>query len=415
MSAALKRDAWHTLAVWFSSVAAALLALATQVIVARRLDPHDYGAIVTGLAVFAITGTLGHFGLGNLLLRRHAEASATVSAWLRASLRFALLTSLLITVVVALFALVARDSFGELLLAMLPVGYSYTLSEIAIARLQLLERYRGVAATQLLPNLLRFLFGIAAVSLTNRPGLVAIALGIGSFLAAVAAYRQCRMKDANAEAESGVAITVADVLAQAWPYGLSMTIYLAYTQGGVVILQAVDSGAAAANFALALNILAAAYLLPFAVFQRVQAKRVNDWAAREPHKLLVYLKRAVVASGLTGVAVCVLLMFVASPAIELLFGAKYALAIPVLQVAALAIPFRFLATASGGTLNSHGDTRLRVFIQAFVLVVFAVLACQIGARASSLGVAKLLVVCEMAICCAYMATAWIRTRQRMLV
>lgn len=388
---------------------AAGLALLTQMAIARHLDPHDYGEIASLLTLYTIVGTVGHLGMGSLLIRREAEEPEALNAWARGALRLALVITLLTTAAVVLGVAVLGIEQHYRALLLLPVAYSYTFSELTIARYQLMERMGRVASLQCSPNLLRFSFSSAAIIAIGGPLSVTAALGLASSLAAAFSLFNYRR---SLVAGPSQRIGLVRMLAQTWPYGVSLTIYMGYSQGGVLLLRALDTPAAAGSFSLVANVLAAVYLLPFAIFQRLNAKQVARWSAASAAELKPYLQRVVIGSAGAGLLIAIALWTIARPLISGLFGPGYAQAGVVLGIVVFAIPFRFVSTATGGTLTSHADTRLRMrillaMLGAFIGMSWLASRTLPGVPLAS-SIAVIFVACEAALCIVYSVVAWSR-------
>lgn len=398
------------LLLWVSSGAAAVMALLTQIWMVRELAPSDFGEIAALVTTYTIGGTLGHMGLGNMLVRLSAEAPTQNDAWARAALRLALALSAMAVLVVVGFALFRGDRLGLLACLLMPVALSYTFSELTIARYQVQERLGAVAAQQLTPNALRLLcvfIVTAIVPFGEATEATAAALGLASLIAgALAVFRFARSLAPVSESESTV--SSGQMLGRTWPYGLSGAVYLAYSQGGVLLLRWLDGPAAAGKFALCVGILSAVYLLPFAVFQRLAAKRVAVWSTEGSARLAPYIVRASLASAIVGLVVAVALALAAGHIVALLFGTKYRVAGELLSILAFAIPFRFVSTAAGTTLSSHSETRMRLAVQIIMLALFfggATVASGFGLMSVANLVCVAFVVSEAAMAIAYVVIA----------
>ena len=408
-------------AIWASSGLAAVLALLTQMNIARHLAPVDFGEIASLLTLFAIVGSIGHLGMGNLLIRRSAEEPARSDAWATAAIRMSLLLTATASVLVIAGAMFRESAHRYSTILLLPVAFSYTFSELAIARYQVLDRLNQIAPLQLAPNLLRLLFSAAAVLLVGTPLAVSTALGAASAVAAFVAWRRYRGSIAARPESNPQPVSASQLLRQTWPYGVSMATFLAYSQGGVLILRWLDSPASAGSFALVANILMAVYLLPIALFQRMAARQVAVWSADDPQRLLMYLKKAILLSSIGGVVAAAAMVASSTVVVRLLFGVGYQEAGTLLGIVALAIPFRFVSTATGTTLTSHAETKVKVAVQGAMLAMFLFLswvAIQAGPWPAIHAVSGAFVACELMCCVIYSVLAWrgptLRLRRRPL-
>lgn len=387
-------------AVWVASLMAALLAFLTQAALARSLQPSEYGILASCLSFYAVLGAFGHFGMGGVLIRQSAENPAQTQAWIDVIFKFSLCLVLLITIATLLVAYIKADYLTVIcLLALLPVAYSYTFTELAIAKLQIVEKYMVLARTQITPNFLRFTFVLILIAFTADPIIFSLALGLGSLLAAFFAAYYFRQK--IPDAKGGQPILKTRLCALSWPYAMSVTMYLAYTQGGVVLLKALSGAEDAGNYSIAIAILMAIYLLPIAVFQRVHAKKINILSSHHLDQLKVYLRKALMLVGVLGVLITVASLLLGEYIINFIFSDKYTKASAFFSIVAFSIPFRFLATGAGAALNSFNDTKVRVLIQSIALISFCILGIYLLPKYGAEAMSYLLVGAEVFIATSY--------------
>ncbi|MCB5189217.1 oligosaccharide flippase family protein [Methylobacillus arboreus] len=398
----MQKTVFRIIAVWSASIVAAFIALLLQVILARNLHASTYGILASNLSLFAVLGALGHFGMGNFLIRNYVEKSSKLEDLLKSTLTVSLVSLGISLVFTIVFASHGDALHSYTMLLMFPVALSYAYTELAIARMQIQESFYRLAISQVTPNLLRLLIVLVLISFTNSPLVLAAGIGLGSLIATLVSLYNFGAWTLVRTPEPSSSIPIQELLIKTWPYGLSMSIYLAYTQGGVVVANYLDGPIAAANYSIAISLLMACYLLPIAIFQRVQGKKINDLVANNPSRLKPYFVKAMSVALASGLIIALLFALLSYYLILYIFGEKYINASSILTIVAFSIPFRFAATASGTALNSYVQTRFRVIVQFIVLVLFLSTTFYFAPVVDlSTFMAKLLVAGEILIALAY--------------
>jgi len=132
--------------------------------------------------------------------------------------------------------------------------------------------------------------------------------------------------------------------------------YVAYFQGGVIVLEWLKGGEAAAQYNAAFLIVSAICLIPNVVYMKLLVAPLCRWAVHNRKVFEATFHLGVVAMGLLGVVFMVATLVAASCLVTLLFGHRYEAAIPALMLLALAIPVRFVQSAFSSLFISPKDT-----------------------------------------------------------
>ena len=132
---------------WLGSILGAGCAFLTQMLLARELGPDAFGVFAAALAMVVLVTPLASFGIGAFWLKAFGQEGWAAVRWLRESLKYTLITTLL--VLSALFTWAMFGPHDETTRNLLMVLSVYLLGQVAVelvsAKLQLEERYLALA------------------------------------------------------------------------------------------------------------------------------------------------------------------------------------------------------------------------------------------------------------------------------
>jgi len=324
-----------------------LLGLATAVFLLRHLGVADFGRFATVMALVTIVGGLSDVGLTAVGSRDLAVRHSVVE---RERLLGGIVTlRLLITPVgvglAVLFAVVA-DYDGTMIAGTAIAGAGIVLINVQAAFLLPLSvelRIGAVTGIEVLKQVVTLVTTIVLV-LVGAPLLpfFAIPVAVGVVALAVTpwvvgrhAFRVPVTRDIR-ELVTLVRITA--------PVAVAVSLNLVYFRVLIVVVSVVGTAVETGEFATAFRIYEALFVLPALVL--ATALPVLSVAGVEDRPRLAHALRRMTETGI--VAACGLVLAVvvlARPAIEIVGGASYAGAVPVLRVQALSLLFVFVGQA----------------------------------------------------------------------
>lgn len=363
---------------WLASMLAAGLALLTQMLLARAVSPADYGLYAASVTVAAMVAPLAGLGVPGYLLKVFGVEGSAATRWVPAAIRAMVPALVLGMLVSALYACLIRSETADRLLglALAPMVLSYVGAELLLARYQIENRAFAQSAWTVLPNLMRLLVALATWALHwpiawAAAGIGAVSLATG-VLAIVFGGRTPWHAPGNAPQSLGGANAPAaapGLAREALPFALSQFVFLAYAQGAVLLLEALQGSRSAGAYSLTVAILTAVYLVPTVLSQRYLLSRFHRWSVHAPDRFLrVYQASCgllLALGGLLGIAVALL-----SPwAVDLIFGQAYRDVGALLVMCSLCVPARFLASVLGMALTTGDNIRRRLLAQVVVAVL----------------------------------------------
>jgi len=390
------------------------LAFAVQVLLTRALAPAGYGALSTAISAIALTAPLAGLGVGKFWLRVFGAHGWRGLAWLGPTVRLAAVgTAVSALTVIAWTSFAALDrTIVAVTLIMLPTLLLYPASETLDAKLQVEANYVALAVRQLLPNLARTVVAVVAVAFGIQA--VGVSIGLSAALTALAALfiaEVARASNGNLrlvghgprpEELTAAAPSLAEVARSAWPFALSGVFYNVYYQSDVMMLGWLRGPEAAGIYNVAFAVMAAVYLVPSIVHQRYLLPKLHRWIEHDKPKLLAVYRFGNGATLALGVAVAALLLALSPFAVRLVFGEDYAEAGRVLQVLALAVPGRYLATSVGAVLATADNMRRKVWLMGLSALVNLTLNLLLIPRIGATGAAIATVASETVLLVSYL-------------
>jgi len=361
-------------------------AFITQIIAARALGPGEFGVFSSALATVTAVAPFIGFGVQSFWLRVFGEEGWQARRWLSASLTFSLWTAVLSVGLLSLggFAVRARMGGGGSLILLQVHMLSMAYLEIVGTKFLLEERPLALMLWQTVPQVLRL--SIVAFLSLNAGELNALsisaafaAVGLGTL---VMGLRNLVLVARGDIALVGHGARVAEIndgpgadpgliaaIRGAWPYGLGSIFYQFYFQAGIVSLTYLASPVDAGKYGAAASILAAVYMVPNVVYQKLILPRLHRWASHSRERFVDAHVRGFRIMLALGCAVAVGVGVISPWGIPFVFGDDYKLAGLILLVLSIAIPFRFISISVGASLSLDRFVRVKVAAMFFVALL----------------------------------------------
>jgi O-antigen/teichoic acid export membrane protein len=333
----------------------------------RLLVPADLGRFAALLAAVNFFTPIAGAGVNWFLLQAFGREGWAALRWLRPmALLIGLATSLSAAALGIYAARTANDYAVATALAAATILLGQVAVELASARLQLTGSFGGLALWQTVTQAGRLavvgfvackpagsfttvLSGYAAVSVLT------IAIG-GVLLHGLWTGRAVLSGHGGFERITSTAVSVRRAAQEAGPFALVTMFYVLYFQGVVVILEWLKGGEAAAQYNAALLILSAICLIPNVIYMKLLVAPLSRWVVHDRRTFEAAFHLGVVAMGLLGIVLMIATLVGAPSVITLLFGDRYAAAVPVLMLLALVIPIRFVQSAYSSLFISRKET-----------------------------------------------------------
>jgi O-antigen/teichoic acid export membrane protein len=346
----------------------ALLGFATQLLVARTLDVADYGRFAALLAMVNITASLAGYGVGWFWLQLFGREGWSALRWVVPTVQLIGLTSFAGTLILAGYVIDTGGSVAAsigITALLVPVLLGQGLLETTASRLQLEERYFALAGWQSLTQLGRTIAVALAVVFGSHDlfHLLAGYAVVGLTTMAISALsldqvRRGSVRLVGHERSAGElqllgSARLRDAFAGATPYCLCTIFYFVYSQGVVVVVQRWLGSEAAAMYNVAFLLVAGIYLIPQVLYMKYLVVKIFRWWAQDRKMFTAVFYVGLAANAILGVFCMVVVMVSAPFVIPILFGDRYAAAVPILVMLSVAIPIRFIQHTYGAVFFSE--------------------------------------------------------------
>lgn len=345
--------------VWLGAVAAAGLALLTQILLARNLDDETFGALSNAYAIAILVATFAFQGLGEVALRNLAVVDLG---------RCVVAAGFLLTI--ALAAGIAWTGWtGEagstpgLLLAFIPFVVVQAGLTAGMISFQLERRNLGIAAWPAGFQTAR----LAVVGLVIVTGAAAVAVPIGWFVAltplAWIGLRRLHAAKLRADLEEQ-ATAIPGLVRAALPFSATRLLEFAEIQLPVVLAMPLLGAAETGRIAACLAIVTGLLLLPISIFQRLLRAGFHDWARDDPAQLRRAGLLGAAAMAVAGAGLGLAIRPFASTILGSVFGEQFTDATGFLESMMVLLPIWFASIAINATLVSPRLADLRFGCQA---------------------------------------------------
>lgn len=397
---------------WLASFAAAAAALLTQVLLTKAYAPSDYGLYAASLTAASLLAPLAGFGLPGFLLKAFGSEGEAANRCVATGTRVLAVTLPLAMLLCGLYAAGVRSFSDERLIgvALSPVVLAFVGVELITAKHQIEHRPAVQSLWIVAPNAFRLTVAVVCWSLDLQVQWAAVGIGGGSlFIGLYSIFLVRRNRWISRDPQVQVHVSQVDseseirqMIRGSIPFGLGQTIFLAYSQGQTLLLEAFRGAEAAGAFSLALSALAAVYLIPSVVLQRFLWNRFHRWAVHDPDRMLRVYQVVCGRLLLSGAALGLAVALFAPRIIASVLGEAYAEVGWVLVMCSLCVPARFLSTNFGVVLMTGENARHRIRTQLCVAATTIIGAVFLVERFGVVGAAAALTTGEYLLALAYL-------------
>lgn len=398
---------------WVGLLGGAGFAFLTQLLLVRTVSITNMGAMAGVLSLTLLAMPAAEFGISALWLRIFAKYRQAAFCWIKPTLRIFVLTStatLLLLLLIGPFAWSGQQQ-RQLLYWLLPLPVMEALVVIAGAQMQLEGRYRILAIWRALPKFTRLAVVVGAWVMGADITVIAIGYCLTSLLVLALATHQLNpmmLGSAKLEfpdskpAQAIAAPSSRVVIAHAWPFAMGNIFSLIYLQSDIFMLSAMHDTESTALYSVAFSLIALVYLLPTAIFNQFLLPRYHHWAEHDEAKLLSAYRLGNGTMLVIGLFVMLSLIGAAPFVVKFFFGSTYVQAGHVVQLLALCVPFRYLASSIGNCLVTQNHMRKKLNYQMAVAALNVGLNLVLIPKYGMYGAAWATVLSEIVLCLLYL-------------
>ena len=342
------------------NVGTRIISFGSQIVLARLLAPNDFGNIGLALTVTTLASVVANFGVDDVLLQRQKTFRFWASSAFAASLALGLFSFLAVAAVAPLAASMYRSQVLLSLLPIMALSMPLTaLSTVPMAKFRADLNFRFLATyttgelaiTQLLTIGLA-VRGFGVYSFAIPTPVMALVKAIVFWLIARPRLGRVRLKQLRMMSSNSAVVFGTKILTAAVGQGDYFVLGLFATKSVV--------GAYFFAFRLAIQpvqLLAgnlSNVLFPILSQLRNEPRR-QKLAALEASRILAFVV----------MPYCFLQAAVARPLLNLVFGAKWQAAIPLVEILSIGLAFDAVSWVAGALLQARGEFR-RSFVYSCV-------------------------------------------------
>jgi O-antigen/teichoic acid export membrane protein len=371
---------------WMGSLLGSGSTFIIYMILARRLGVEQFGVFSSALSTITILSLFAGFGVSQSWLKHFGIEGWNALRWLPSSFRLVSISIAVVLLVLFVWAFFGPhdESTKNVLLVMSFFIIGQMVIELVSVKLQLEEKYLKLALWQLLPNLLRLIF-IASVVFVFLSSLDVVDVAyIYAFIAIVFSFigiYQLKQMSVNLDLKghdekliSYVAMPrVKEVLSHSWAFGLASVFAFIYLQSDIIMVKYISGNEQAGLYNVGFVIMSAILVFPTVFYQKFLMPKVHRWANSDKIKFYENYKKGNFVMLLSGSLVLVIVYFLSSFFVPLLFGKEYINSIELVKVLSFSLPFYFIAYNVGTTLVTNEHMKQKVKLMGIVAVLNIIL------------------------------------------
>jgi O-antigen/teichoic acid export membrane protein len=396
MSSGPRRRLGNIVALLGANVVGRLLTLLYVTLVARLLAPEGFGLLVTVTAYLTIFGAVTDFGVTTIAVRDVARDPGLAAAYLRRALLLRGGLAAAAYLELALCGAVAGYPpdqqrllwVGGLSLFPLAVTGAFTAILTAHERIAPVAGLSTLGAAVMLASAWPVL--VAGWGVT---GLLAVLVGVNLLQAALAAGWALRIVRPAAAGE-GAWQAAGRLLGRAWPYGCFTVLAMVHLRMATLVLSTAEGPEAVGLYNAAFKLVEALTALPVALMGGLFPLMAAQSREGATGPLGETYRRGVRVLALLALPVAVGLTLLAAPVVELVYGAGYDRAAPVLRILVWGLALLYLNAPVGQVIFTSDQGRRFLPWALLNTGGYAVLTALLVARHGIAGAAVAYVVAE---------------------
>lgn len=396
----------NTTAVSIATLISVALSFLTQIVLARMLSPSEFGDFITIIATVTVFSTFSSFGADLSLLKYFGISNSVGNNFGYMALKFTILSSICSVMLMVTFSFLTNPERTVYFVMLIPCVISYAAWNLSNIVLQVQAKYLKLAVFQISQASIRllvllvcyFVSGFFVVEMITTVYFVYSLAGILLFFSTFKTCQLLHQKKVTRVEEGCIydaQYSLKDILLASWPFGVAAMMHSLYFQNGILIINAKVGSSESAMFAIALSFLAAVYIIPGVIYQKIILPKYHLWSNHDESLLLKIYQNGNGIMLVAGLFIASLIWFTAPILIAVFFGDRYSDAINILKILAFTIPLRFLISNCGALLSTKDLVNSKIKAMAFVVVFNILLNLILSNEFGSYGVLYSLLLSEL--------------------
>lgn len=355
-----------------------MLAFAIQIILARELGPHEFGVLISSIAISTMLALTISFGVPQFWLRIFGKNGWSANLYIPKTLAILAINIGATALALAIWLILSnQDKKSETILIVLFIhSLGLAAIEITSAKYQLEENYKAISLLQSIPAITR-LCAVIALIIASQEKIDAIAASFAYAISAtppilLALLQIAKLAKGEIRLEGHEQNTLPppsplpnkttmNVAQETLPLGVFGLLNFIYFQSDTILLSQLSSTDSAGQYGVAYSVIAAIYIIPTIFYQKYLLPKLHRWSHHDRDKLLRVISFGNKAMLSSGIAIFLIILSLADYCIPLVFGENYHHSATIIKALAICIPIQFLISSASASLLSHSHTKLKVY------------------------------------------------------
>jgi len=372
--------------IWTFTLIVSVLGFVNQYLLTKIFSIDDFGLFSSVNSFINLLMPFAVFGIPSLWLKIFGEYGGGGRSWILPSLKVGLILASFSIILTSTWAFLGPNDIPTTK-TLIILSFLYPINVIVnfvCSKVQLEEKYLLFSIYSALLKSSRFLIIILLYFYANeiKPSNLAFLYVFGGIIVLIILIRHIKelfrvkiflprhpLKFNTPKSE----ITMLTVVKESWSFGFAGVLYLAWSQGHIIISKYKFGNTEAGIYSIVILIMMAINIFPTTLFSRYLLPKIHEYFYHDKKKLINFYKKGNLYLFMVGVLVAFLLFYSSDFLISFL-DENYASSAQLLKLSSLIIPFRFMGL-NPGTLMTTGNF---LFIKNKALLIVAFLNITIA-------------------------------------
>jgi len=359
---------------------------ATQLLIARALEPQLYGKFATELLIINFIATLSGGATSTFLLHAHSKEGAGAKRWMRGATFYLATVQGLGIIFLLIIASIREGSLAMKIAAivLIPHMIGQSVLDLTVTENQMSYKHFNVAFWQFFPPVIRLAVvgAITYLQPTKEQSLLIVsaafsATGLTILFAGWKSVNQLfRGKDTFPQTRdseeqkfySGTTPTFRKAVESILPFGIGGILYLITIQGNLLLTAFLMSSTTAGIFNAALTISTALQQIPLILYQKYLLPKFHLLAHTDPGGLSEIHKKGARILLILGTIISLITCWLTPSFVSIFLGEAYQDSVPALQILCLSLPFRYMIAGTSSIILAI-DINVKVRVLALVALI----------------------------------------------
>lgn len=378
--------------------------LLMQMILARSLALHEYGAVMSAFNLINFLALFISLGASEYILKCFGKYGESAYKIIQTWLKLIPISIFILCIVTVL--IYTSGSFGELtskfLLIIIPNIILQGLLPLTLTVYQIESNYKKIVFINLIVYVTRLVAALFTLLSESGIFLMGYTLTILSIIGLLYFYRHLRRYVIeNVQIPSGTFedLNQVDILGNTvkgiMPYALLGFFYYGFFQSNIIFINIFLSESAVGIYNAAFTVISLTFILPTVVISQLFNPKLHFWIKHDFEKVHTLFRKGSKWMLLIGIVIAGILIIMNEFVINVLFGEKFLESAKILLILVIIIPIRYIQAVSDAIMNTENQINIKSMIFFFVFIVSLVLNFVLIPKFGLTGVMISTIISEM--------------------